>query len=70
LVVDKRIDELLTLESADLIKQLEKTTLSKEEIKKVEDEIVKLQINLLDSSKTFIDKLLSDLKKSVNVEKT
>lgn len=68
LVVEKRIDDLLTVKSADIIKQLDKNTLTKEEIKKVEDEIVKLQINLLDSSRTFIDKLLNDLKKSLNSE--
>jgi hypothetical protein len=58
------------IEGANIIKLIENSTLSQEETKKVEDEIVKLQINLLDSSKTLIDKLLSDLKKSVNVEKT
>lgn len=68
LVVEKRIDDLLTVKSADIIKQLDKNTLTKEEVKKVEDEIVKLQINLLDSSRTFIDKLLNDLKKSLNRE--
>lgn len=68
LVVAKRIEELEIIESADVIKQIEKTTLTDEEIKKVEDEIVKLQINLLDSSKTFADKLLSELKKSLNAE--
>ncbi|MFA5917224.1 MAG: hypothetical protein WC850_03210 [Candidatus Gracilibacteria bacterium] len=70
LVVEKRIGELEDIEGANIIKLIENSTLSQEETKKVEDEIVKLQINLLDSSKTLIDKLLSDLKKSVNVEKT
>ncbi len=70
LVVEKRIGELEDIESADIMKIIENPTLTDEEIKKVEDEIVKLQINLLDSSKSFIDTLLSDLKKSVNVEKT
>jgi hypothetical protein len=70
LVVEKRIGELEDIESAGIIKIIENPTLSQEEIKKVEAEIVKLQINLLDSSKSFIDTLLSELKKSVNVEKT
>jgi hypothetical protein len=52
------------------MKIIDNPTLTDDEIKKVEDEIIKLQINLLDSSKSFIDTLLSDLKKSVNVEKT
>ncbi len=70
LIVDKRIDALEIIESADILKQVEKNTLTSEEIKKVEDEIVKLQLNLLDSSKTFVDKIMSDLKKSLSVEKT
>ncbi len=70
LVVEKRIVELENVEIVDIMKIIDNPTLTNEEIKKVEDEIVKLQINLLDSSKSFIDTLLSNLKKSINVEKT
>lgn len=70
LIVEKRIAELEEIESKDIVKQLESSTLPSDEVKKVEDEIVKMQLNLLDSSNTFVNNLIKDLKKSLNVEKT
>lgn len=43
-------------------------TPSKEEIQKVEDEIVKLQLNLFNNSKNILEKLNENLSKSTNFE--
>jgi len=44
--------------------------LTTEEIKKVENEIVKLQTNLFNNSKSYAEKLLVDIKKLINYEET
>lgn len=70
LLVQKRISELEEIENKDIVKQVANSTLTDDEISKVNAEIVKLQINLLDSSKSFVDNIISEFKKSLNVEKT
>lgn len=70
LKLDDRIEKLDVLDKQKTIDLLNNPELSTEEIKKVESEIVKIQLNLLDSSKSIIDKLVSDLQKSINVEET
>lgn len=70
LIVEKRITELEEIESKNIVKLLENSTLTSTEVKKVEDEIVKMQLNLLDASNSFVENLIKDVKKSLNVEKT
>ncbi len=68
LVVKKRLDTLITAKALNLINQIKNPELWSEDMKKVEAEVVKLQLSLLNSSKEFVDNLLNNLKDSLNVE--
>lgn len=68
LKLSERIESLSWIEQQKIIDLFNNPELSDNEIKKVNDEIVKLQLNLFNSSKTFVDKLVSNLKNTLNVE--
>lgn len=68
LKLSERLNTLSWIEQQKIIDLFNNPDLTSDEIKKVEDEIVKLQLNLFDSSKTFIDKLVSNLQDSINLE--
>nr|MDD3720151.1 hypothetical protein [Candidatus Gracilibacteria bacterium] len=68
LKLSERLNTLSGIEQQKIIDLFNNPDLTSDEIKKVEDEIVKLQLNLFDSSKTFIDKLVSNLQDSINLE--
>ncbi len=70
LVIDKKIENITTAKKINILSQINNPLLTKEELKKVGDEIVKIQINLLNSTKTAADNWINDFIKSLNSEKT
>ncbi len=68
LIIEQKISKINENDIEKTINYLKNPELSVDEVKSVENEIVKLQLNLLDSSKILLDKLVSDLQKSLNVE--
>lgn len=70
IVIEKRKDTLVTAQALNIIKQVETSNLSADEIKKIDAEVVKLQLSLLNSSKTFLDKVSDKMKESLYLEET
>ncbi len=68
LKIKKRTIQIEEEKYNNIISLVNKPWISKEEIKKVEDEIVKLQLTLLDNSKSIVEKILKNINDNLNYE--
>ncbi len=68
LKIKKKIFLLEEEKYNNVINLVNNSWISKEEIKKVENEIVKLQLTLLDNSKSIAEKILSNINDNLNYE--
>lgn len=68
LKIKKRIIQIEDDKYNNVISSMNNPWISKEELKKVEDEIVKLQLTLLDNSKSIAEKILSNINDNLNYE--
>ncbi|MFA5916997.1 MAG: hypothetical protein WC850_02035 [Candidatus Gracilibacteria bacterium] len=68
LKIKKRIIQIEDDKYNNVISSMNNPGISKEELKKVEDEIVKLQLTLLDNSKSIAEKILSNINDNLNYE--
>jgi len=67
-LVDYRINDLSSKEAENIINLLDNPSLTSDEVSLVESEIVKVQLNLLNTSKDIVDSFVTNLKKNSNVE--
>lgn len=69
-IIDERISILEEAKKKEIINQINTNNLSAEDTKKINDEIVKVQLTFFNSGKNLFEKITSDLKKSLNSEST
>lgn len=70
LKIEQKLQKIDDTRINNLVNDVSNSWLSEEEIQKVNKQIIKLQLQLLDNSKNFVDKIMKDFKTDSNFTET